>query len=153
MPLVPASLLLAFVLDALVFPDVLADWRPAWVLIVSLYWVIHLTHRFGMVWCWVLGLLMDVLTTAPLGMHALSFIIVGAIAWRFSVLVRVFGLLQQGVVVIALVMLAVTIDYVLQWLAGVPTPGFWPGPVVSSALVWLPVAFVLRRSQRFVEQH
>ena len=154
MPLILLSLLVAFVFDAVALPDVLADWRPAWVLMVSLYWVIHLTQRIGMVWCWTLGLLTDVLTAAPLGLHAFSFVIAAGIAWRFGVLVRVFGLRQQGFVVIALVLLAVTIGYVLRWLTGVPTPGFWPGPVVSSALVWLPVAFVLRWLQRFiVEPH
>lgn len=153
MPLVLASLLVAFVFDAVALPDVLIDWRPAWVLIVSLYWVIHVTHRFGIVACWIVGLLTDVLTAAPLGLHALGFAIAGGIAWRFSVLVRVFGLAQQGLIVVALVLLVVILGYVLQWLTGMPVPGFWPGPVLSSALVWLPVAFTLRWLQHFFEPH
>ena len=153
MPFILLSLLVAFVFDAVALPDVLADWRPAWVLMVSLYWVIHVTHRFGLVWCWTVGLLTDVLTTTHLGLHALCFLIVGGIAWRISVLVRVFGLLQQGLVVIALVLLATTLRYVLSWWTTAPPTGLWLAPVLSSALVWLPVALTLMWLQRFIEPH
>jgi rod shape-determining protein MreD len=96
-------------------------------------------------------LLVDVLTAAPLGLHALCFVLVAGIAWRFSVQVRVFGLLQQGAVVLALVLVAVCVEYVLRWLTGAPPRGMWLGPVVGSAVAWLPVAFCLSRLQASIE--
>ena len=103
---------------------------------IALGWIVSVF--FG----WVLGALFPVRLTRTV-----------LTASRRTGVSLVLGLLWGFFTPVILVLLAVTIDYVLQWLAGVPTPGFWPGPVVSSALVWLPVAFVLRRSQRFVEQH
>lgn len=157
MPFILAAVLGALLLEAMVLPDVFADWRPAWLLLVSLYWVINVTHRYGMGWCWIVGLLLDALTASPLGLHALCFLIVGGIAWRFSVLVRVFGLMQQGVVVIGLVLLSTLMGFMLQWLTGHPTghpPGWLAlGTVLSSAVVWLPSALVLRWLQGFIEQH
>lgn len=154
MPFILLTLLLAFVLNAVPLPDVLVELRPAWVLMVALYWTIHLTHRVGLVWCWLLGLLLDVLTAAPLGLNALCFVLVGGLAWRFSVQIRVFGLRQQGLVIVALVFVTCCVGYLLRWLTGLPPSGVgWLLPVVGSALVWLPLAVALRWLHMIIAPH
>ena len=70
------TLLIAFMLSA--FP--LLEWVqwgwPKWVLVVFIYWVIALPHRFGLGWAFILGLLLDLLQGNYLGVNALAMVVV-----------------------------------------------------------------------------
>lgn len=53
--------------------------RPDWVALVVLYWVIALPHHLNVISAWVVGLIMDILLGSTLGIHALS---MAVISWR-----------------------------------------------------------------------
>ncbi len=155
MPLMLFSVLLAFVLNAMSLPELLRVWRPEFVLMTCLYWVIHATPRFGMGRAWIAGLLMDVLTQTPLGVHAFAYLLVAAIAWRGAVPLRMVGLVQEGLAVAGLMLLAISAEQLLLWIVGAPDGGSmglaaWGG-LLPSLVLWPVVAFLLDRLRRGVE--
>ena len=155
MPLILFSVLLAFVLNAASLPEPMRVWRPEFVLMTCLYWVIHATPRFGMGRTWIVGLLMDVLTQTPLGVHAFAYLLVAAIAWRSAVPLRMVGLVQEGLAVAGLLLLAIAVEQSLLWIVGAPGGGLldWStwGGLVPSLLMWPAVALLLSRLRRGVE--
>ncbi|MDZ7809063.1 MAG: rod shape-determining protein MreD [Arhodomonas sp.] len=72
-----ASALLALVLTV-ALPALLEAWRPPWLLLVTICWVLALPERIGVGMAWAGGLLLDVVQGLPLGAHALAFALV---AW------------------------------------------------------------------------
>ena len=50
----------------------LAFWRPPFVLLLIVYWVLCEPQRFGVLIAWLVGLSMDILFGQTLGLHALA---------------------------------------------------------------------------------
>jgi rod shape-determining protein MreD len=57
--------------------------RPEMVLLIVLFFALHMKEREAAVMAWVLGLLQDLLSGGVLGIHALSFMVVALVASRF----------------------------------------------------------------------
>ena len=147
--LIVATLFLAFVLSAfrlpLGSPELLAWLRPGWVVLVLLYWAVTRPQWVGIVACWCVGLLMDVLMGAPLGINAIAF---GAMAYGARNLYerfRMFSISQQAAVVLVVVFAT---DLLGFWAASVTRELAWSSwmllPSIVSALVWPPLYVLLR---------
>lgn len=63
---------IAFFLWIIPIRGELAFWRPPFVLLLVIYWVLCEPQRFGVLIAWVIGLSMDVLFGELLGLHALA---------------------------------------------------------------------------------
>ncbi|NNF67033.1 MAG: rod shape-determining protein MreD, partial [Gammaproteobacteria bacterium] len=58
-PRVVLSLLGAVVLTLIPLPGWLQPWRPSWVALVVIYWLIYEPRRIGLMTAWLAGLLLD----------------------------------------------------------------------------------------------
>ncbi|MFN3713874.1 MAG: rod shape-determining protein MreD [Alcanivoracaceae bacterium] len=140
------TLLLAGWLSLLPWPDRLSLFRPEWLTLVLIYWVIALPYRVGVFWGFFAGLFQDVLVGAVLGQHALAFALVAWLAQASYKRLRVFPPLQQSLVVFLLVGVAVMVSYTVQDAAGRAhySPLLMQLSAAASALVWRPVFALLR---------
>ena len=104
------TLFVALVLTVMHLPEWLPQWlgwfRPHWTVVFVFFWVLHLPHRLGLIWAWVLGLLADVLLADPLGLNAMILATVTFVTWKFYERLRMYSLIQQCTVVFALAGLA-----------------------------------------------
>lgn len=147
--LVPLTLAAALMLVMLPLPETIEPMRPDWVALVVLYWAIALPQRFGLVFAWVAGLLLDVTTGALLGQHALGLVLIAAIALRLHQRLRVFPLPHQAMVVIALLFFKQVIVLWSSGVAGRAPEDVWPyllAPV--TALAFWPIVFMILRDLR-----
>lgn len=143
------SFLLAGCLAMLPMPDWLLSFRPEWVVVVLIYWVVALPHRVGLGVAWLVGFFLDVLEGSLLGLNALALTLIAYMVMSLYQRLRMFTFLQQGLTVLILVgiyqllcfwIMAVTDHNTaddLSFLAG----------AVTSALVW-PFIFVTLRHYR-----
>lgn len=123
--------------------------RPAWVLMVVVYWSIACPQWFGVASAWCVGLVMDVLLGTMLGQHALGFALVSAFATRYHLVLRNLAFAQQALVVGGLVVcellvvasanLAVGLD------AGLPADLMH---AATTAVLWPWVFLSLRATRR-----
>lgn len=143
------SLVFAAVLAIVPMPEWLEQWRPDWMAIVVIYWVIAVPHRIGMFTAWVVGFLMDVLEGSLLGLNALVLTLFAYAALSIYQRMRMFTPLQQSIVVLMLVGLGQLIIFWVRTATGQNTPNdlSFVLTAVSSAVFW-PLMFVWLRFWR-----
>lgn len=140
------SLVLASVLAIVPLPHWLVLWRPEWVALVLVYWVIALPHRVGLISAWAIGLLFDVLKGTLLGLNALVFTLFAYIGVTLYQRLRMFTQLQQSAIILMLIATGQLIIFWVQTATGQNTADNL-GFVISSftsALIW-PLVFVTLR--------
>ncbi|MFD2631660.1 rod shape-determining protein MreD [Idiomarina piscisalsi] len=140
---------IALTLMVMPMPATFDVFRPDWVTLVMLYWIIALPHRVSIGTALILGVLSDVLLGSIVGVHALGMVIVAYLAARNFQRIRNFALIQQAVVIAVLILLKRFIVFeanVFLHDAEFTFSYFWP--VLTSAVFWLWVFPLLRKVRR-----
>ena len=144
------SILIALILALLPMPDWTIWLRPAWVLMVLIYWVINVPYRVGIGAAWAMGLLLDLLTGTLLGEHALAFTIVAYFVIRIHMRLRMYHILQQGLSILFFVFLYQFILYCVQGFIGeLPRSHLYWLSSVTSMLLWPWLSILLRDYRRW----
>lgn len=144
------TLLVAAVLDVMPWPDVLAWFRPQWLVLTLIFWVLVLPHRIGVFWGLLVGLWQDVLLNSPFGQHALALVVTSYLALLTYKRLERLGALPQSLVIFLLVGVNLWVSYVVQDAVG----RVWLPPWVmlllalASALAWQPWRLLLRWTQQ-----
>jgi rod shape-determining protein MreD len=149
------SLLLAYLLAIVPFPDWALHYRPQWVVLVLVYWAMALPYRVGIGTAWVSGLFLDVLEGSLLGLNAMSLAIVVYIVLSLHQRLRMFSFLQQSALVLALVGLHMLLVYWIKVAIGQSESRsllFLLG-ALSSAFIWPWIFVFLRRMRRAFDVH
>ena len=139
------SLIAGLILTIVPLPDAINALRPAWLAMLVLYWTLHRPERFGLLGAWLVGIAIDTLTGALLGQQALALMVIAFINIKLHMRIRVFPKGQQAVTIL---MLVLVYEFLLFWVdgvAGYTTSGMarWL-PVLSSALLWVPLCILLK---------
>ena len=138
--LVFLTIVAAILLSLLPLPDMLAPLKPYWVAMVMIYWALETHDTIGLGTTFLIGLALDVFSGSPMGIHALSLVIMVFLVQRFRPRLRFFPPWQQALSVLALL---VNDRVILIWvnaLLGEPLPTwqYWLPPVVALAIwPWL----------------
>jgi rod shape-determining protein MreD len=142
-------MLLALILVMLPLPEWAQIYRPDWLTLVLIYWVMAIPEKLGIVFAWVFGLLLDVTQGAILGQHAIGLVLVVFFVHMQYQRLRVFSLLQQALVIFVLLMFK---QLLVLWISGMA--GQVPEniaryflPSLIGAIIW-PWLFVLLRDVR-----
>jgi len=142
-------MLLALMLVMLPLPEWAQVFRPDWVTLFLIYWVMAIPERMGVVFAWIFGLLLDVTQGAILGQHAIALVFVAFFVQLQYQRIRMSSLLQQALVIFALLMFK---QLIVLWISGIV--GQAPEEIVSyfipsivGAAIW-PWLFVLLRDAR-----
>ena len=127
----------ALALTVVPLPVSVAPFRPEWVPLILIFWSLMAPERFSLLTAFWMGLLLDTLSGALLGQHALALVVVIFFTVRFHLRIRVFPIWQFGMTI---VLLLVLYEFVLFWVDGVagrsvPLIERW-APLLASALVW-----------------
>ena len=139
------SVLVALLITILPIPKEWQWAQPQWLLIVVLFWVFALPNRFGVLSAWLVGLLLDCVSSGLLGLHGLAMAVVAQLAYLLHLRIRTFPVWQKGLVVFVLVGLYQTILRLIPSILGYPTPEglFYYLSTVSSILIWPVVVLIL----------
>ncbi|BDY06732.1 rod shape-determining protein MreD [Ferrimonas sp. YFM] len=143
------SILIALFLQIMPLPQLVADWRPDWVMLVLAYWTLALPHRAGILTAFVVGLLLDVLLGATLGVRSLALsVVIYLVVLQYQKL-RHFAWVQQMSVIAMLSLLSHLLVFWAEYLhSGVQLSWEYLKPVVITPLLWPWVFWLLRRTRR-----
>ena len=139
---------IALTLMVMPMPATFDVFRPDWVTLVMLYWIIALPHRVSIGTALILGVLSDVLLGSIVGSR-IGMVVVAYLAARNFQRLRNFALIQQAVVIAVLILLKRFIVFeanVFLHDAEFTLSYFWP--VLTSAVFWLWVFPLLRKVRR-----
>ncbi|MFT4255474.1 MAG: rod shape-determining protein MreD [Pseudoxanthomonas sp.] len=139
----PVSLLIALLLGLLPLPDALLPLRPYWLALVLAYWAIEAPERAGLGFAFIAGIVADLCYGGLLGEQALRLTVMVFILQRFRARLRFFPLLQQALVIGALLLNDRIVAMLVHLALGEPRLpwDYWWAPLVGMAL-WPPL-FVL----------
>lgn len=143
--IIPVTFVVAFILTLLPMPD-WANWlRPAWVLLILIYWTIVLPERVNIGTAWIAGLFLDVLEGTLLGEHALALTLTIFLVDRMYSRLRMYPLLQQVMSIFMLVLFYQFIVYCIQGTIGsLPNSWLYWAQSLTSMLLWPWVYYVMR---------
>lgn len=144
-----SSLLLALILSILPLPGSVAPFRPDWLLVIMLYWVLALPHRANVGTAWVAGLLLDLLLGSTLGVHALALVIPVYLAAAQFQRLRNYSVWQQAFIIGALALLNKLIIFWASYIdrdIQLDYHYFWS--IISSMVIWPWVFLLLRKCRR-----
>lgn len=146
---IPVSFFIVFLLTALPLPQVLAYWRPEWVAMVLVFWVLNEPEWVGVWVAFFLGILLDALLGTVFGLHPLMLAVVAYLTRLSYRWVRVFSIWQTGGLIFGLVLVSLLVKFLVLSVQGHPPVSvmYWV-PALSSALVWPTVMLSLRRWNR-----
>lgn len=143
------SLILAAILAIVPMPAWLELWRPEWVALVLVYWVIALPHKVGLITAWITGFFIDILEGSLLGLNALAFTAIAYVALNLYQRMRMFTPLQQSTTILMLIGVQQLLVFWVLTATGQNTARdlAFVFSALSSALIW-PVLFPLLRYWR-----
>jgi rod shape-determining protein MreD len=142
------TIAIGLVLQIYPLPESLQWWRPSWLLLTMIYWVMALPNRVGIVSAWLVGLVLDVSMSTHLGVHGATFAICAYIVFSLSNRLRLFTLWQQSLFVGLLVGFDLVVSlWIENFIEYRIRPADYWYPMISSTLVW-PISFILLRHAR-----
>ncbi len=142
------TLFIAIMLTFLPMPEWTVWFRPAWVLLVLVYWAMMTPYRVGVGVAWLIGLILDLLNGTMLGEHALALTVVIYLVTRIYIRLRMAPMVQQGVSMMVFALIYQFILYCIQGFIGeLPVSHLYWLSSVTTMLLW-PWLFVLLRDYR-----
>lgn len=143
-PKLVASLLVGLLLYFQPFRGDLTFWRPMWVFIVVMFWLLRDPHRFGIGFAWMIGLILDAVTDGVLGQHAIAMTVCAYFVQQADQRMRHFSVWHHVVVIGLMAVFYQSVIVLISLLLGKPADT-WQMlyPVVTTCLLWPPVAGVL----------
>ena len=144
--LLPVSLVAALLLGLLPLPGWLQPFRPYWLALVLVYWIIEAPERIGLGFAFLLGVLADLAFGTLLGEQALRLTVMAFIVQRFRAQLRFFPLSQQALAVAGLLLNDRVVGAAVHMALGEPQlpSSFWWAPL-AGMLLWGPVFLLLDR--------
>lgn len=142
------AVLVALVLSAVPLGDVLAPFRPDWVLLVLIYMAIHMPQRFVLTTAVASGLVLDAMNGTPLGQYPLAMVIALYFPLRLHLRLTLAPIWQS---IGSMAVFVAVYQFMLFWINGATDNNvglfnyLWP--VVTAVLVW-PLLLVILDTAR-----
>ena len=144
------TIVLAALFSVLPLPEFIESYRPEWVAMVIIYWVIALPERIGLITAWIAGLFVDVLEGSLLGLNALALALVAYLAMNLYQRMRMFTAVQQSSTILILVGIHQLLAF---WVLTANSQNTAPNLIfmisaLSSAIIWPFIFLGLRYIRR-----
>ncbi len=149
------SFFVAYLLAIVPFPEWAMNYRPEWVPMVLIYWVMALPYRLGIGSAWCAGLLLDILESSTLGLNAISLVILAYVTLSLHQRMRMFTSLQQSGLIFVLVGLNLMLCHWLQIVTGqtINVSLLFLMAALTSAIIWPSLFQLLRQIRRSFDVH
>lgn len=140
------SVILASVLMVYPLSYAISGWRPTFMLMIMLFWVICQPTWCGVWFAFGTGIFVDLLLDAPLGMNALSFVLITFVSRFLTRERRIITFSNLWIITVFALLAHLCIVWLGQIMTGVQFSfaRHWQ-PLLTSILVWPLIYYFLRR--------
>lgn len=112
-------------------------WKPNFLLLVTLAWILYVPSQYGIGFAAAVGLMADTLFRTTLGHYLLVFSLCGAAAYLLSRWLTYFSIFHRMILILVLIICAELVQYMLFSIWDIPmTLGHVPALALTSVLVW-----------------
>ena len=142
------SLVIATVFQLIPASGVWIFWRPNFLLLVVIAWILYTPDRFGIGFAAMVGLLADTLFRTTLGHYVLVFAVCGTIAFLLSRWLMYLSIFHRAFLIFIIIICAELIQAMLFSVWDVPVAlGHIPIVAAFAALSWPIVDLLISRVQ------
>jgi rod shape-determining protein MreD len=147
-----ATFIIAWFLTLIPLSEGHPEWHPQWVALVFIFWILQFPDRIGIFWGFFVGLMLDVISGALLGQHALSYSIIGYLTIGLQQRLRLFRIWQQALSVWLLLTVERLFSLWIIEITGQPTPllTYWITPGIGM-LLWPMISMLLFETCRYFD--
>ncbi|MDO4997380.1 MAG: rod shape-determining protein MreD [Neisseria sp.] len=114
--LIVSTFAIAILLDFIPSNPSVFFWLPEFSALILLYWALNAPHIVSIGIAFLIGLIIDIGTAAPLGQHALSYVLITFVAQHYQRQIMLRGYGEQSVAVCIALLANVVILMVLRLL-------------------------------------
>tara|TARA_R110001592_G_scaffold59620_2_gene180920 strand:- start:45457 stop:45933 length:477 start_codon:yes stop_codon:yes gene_type:complete len=137
------SFLAAAVLEIVLLPDSFLRFRPEWLSLILIYWLLRHPESVGITTAVFFGLVMDIISGSTLGVYVLAYSVTAYLVLSMHQRLKMFPVIQQSVVVFFLVSIQLMFVYLLSMILHGSDGGLsYLWLALTSALVW-PLILIL----------
>ena len=142
------SFAVAMFMNILPLPELIELFKPDWVALVLVYWVMAVPNRVGVIVGWIVGLFVDVLYGTVFGIHAMTFALVAYLIQMTYHRLRLFPRWKQSVNISVVIGIHMLLGLILRsFVEPVTSTYVYWLPLIGAALFW-PWVFILLRDVR-----
>lgn len=128
---------IAYLLLFLPWTEQANQYKPDFVLLVLIFWLIRAPQRCNIGTAWIVGIFVDIATGGILGQHALAYTFSAYFTVLYQRRLILFNAFHLFWTVFMLLLIAQVVMLVLQMFAGLPFPGWdYFYPSISGVLLW-----------------
>ncbi len=143
-----ASFAVAMFMNLLPLPHVIQLFKPDFVALVLIYWVMAIPDRMGVISGWIVGLFVDALYGNVFGIHAMSFALMAYLIQMTYHRLRLFPRWKQSLNIAVVIGIHMLVAFVLRnFLQPLSSSYVYWLPLVGAMLFW-PWVFILLRDAR-----
>ena len=138
----------AMFMNILPWWQIISAFKPDWVALVLVYWVMAVPNRVGVLVGWVVGLFVDVLYGTLFGIHAMTFALMAYLIQMTYHRLRLFPRWKQSINIAVVIGIHMLLGLVLRGFVQ-PVSGdfdYWT-PLLGAMLFW-PWVFIFLRDVR-----
>lgn len=142
------SFLIAVILEKMPWPEQFIYYRPTWLVLILIYWVMEIPHRVSIGTGFFLGILMDLIQGLALGIYALAYSIICYFVSYKHHLIKNIAIWQQSLIIAGLSVVMNFTIYLAEFLSSFVV--FYPKifwNCLVNAIFW-PWVFLLLREVR-----
>jgi rod shape-determining protein MreD len=144
-----ASFAVAMLMNLLPLPEFINVFKPDWVALVLVYWVMAMPNRVGVVVGWVVGLFVDVLYGTLFGIHAMTFALVAYLIQMTFHRLRLFPRWKQSINISVVIGIHMLVGLTLRsFVTPISTTYVYWLPLIGSLVFWPWVLVLLRDVRR-----
>jgi len=139
----------AMFMNILPWWDIIDGFKPDWVALVLIYWVMAVPNRVGVLVGWVVGLFVDVLYGTLFGIHAMTFALMAYLIQMTYHRLRLFPRWKQSINIAVVIGLHMLLGLVLRGFVQPVSAdiNYWT-PLLGAVLFWPWVYIFLRDVRR-----
>ena len=143
-----ASFAVAMLMNILPLPELINVFKPDWVALVLVYWVMAMPNRVGVLVGWLVGLFVAVLYGTLFGIHAMTFALVAYLIQMTYHRLRLFPRWKQSINISVVIGIHMLLGVTLRsFVSSVSVTYVYWLPLIGVLLFW-PWVFVLLRDVR-----
>ncbi|WP_157993539.1 rod shape-determining protein MreD [Candidatus Erwinia haradaeae] len=134
------SFLVAIILQIIPYPENLLLFRPSWLLLVMINWVLIFPHQSNFSISFIIGLITDLMYGSTLGIHSLAFSIITYLVVCKNYQFNHYMLWQQALLIIGLSWIINIVVFLLEYfvIRGIFCPEYIFSSIINGILwPWL----------------
>lgn len=138
----------AMFMNILPWWEIIDAFKPDWVALVLVYWVMAVPNRVGVLVGWVVGLFVDVLYGTLFGIHAMTFALIAYLIQMTYHRLRLFPRWKQSINIAVVIGIHMLLGQVLRGFVQPVSAdlNYWT-PLLGAMLFW-PWVFIFLRDVR-----